>query len=119
MVELVFDTGERRLVAQLGLIGRKPVADQRYPGAELLAVKDPANSISATHLAFEADGDQLWVTDLGSTNGTQIIEKSGRARALTARVRTAVPAEARIVLGKRTMRANLVGWSGWVFSKEY
>ncbi|WP_203668080.1 RDD family protein [Cellulomonas pakistanensis] len=74
---LVLDTGERVPVTGPGLVGRRPV-----PGAEhwdhLVTVDDPEQSVSSTHLAFWPVDGGLDVVDRGSTNGTVLLDATGK-----------------------------------------
>ena len=55
------------------LVGRNPAASVDWPNATLLGVADSTRSVSKTHALLEVDGDDLWVHDLGSTNGVFIV----------------------------------------------
>jgi uncharacterized RDD family membrane protein YckC len=115
-VRLSFDSGEVLDPAGPGLVGRRPVPppvplDPAEPGEErdwvhLVAVDDPAQSLSATHLAFWPEGDRLVVTDLGSTNGTVLVDPSGSRWALLPEERVVVVAGWSLVLGQRTVRVE-------------
>ncbi|MBK6669361.1 MAG: FHA domain-containing protein [Actinobacteria bacterium] len=65
----------------------------------------PASSISVIracrgHAVFERDGANLWVTDLGSTNGTLVIDAtSGHRRDVVVHQRVPVEPGATVVLG--------------------
>ncbi|WP_085370336.1 FHA domain-containing protein [Leifsonia sp. NCR5] len=65
------------------LVGRNPVTFGAWTDAELVAVDDPAASVSKTHAAFEAHGDTLTVTDAHSTNGVVVVAEGQRERELT------------------------------------
>lgn len=59
------------------LIGRDPTAHSDWPGAQLLPVNDPNNSLSKTHAVIASDAGGLWVADLNSTNGVVAIRTDG------------------------------------------
>ncbi|MFG6444363.1 RDD family protein [Microbacterium sp. P07] len=107
---LVFDTGQR---AQLALptavnLGRNPVATE--PGDALIVVTDPDRLISKTHLRLEHDGETAWVTDSGSTNGSELVDDDGRGRVLAAGVRTRLDDGVRVRLGERIFTVSrLIG----------
>jgi hypothetical protein len=65
------------------LLGRDPQprssADR---SADLVAVDDPGRSVSKTHVALDLRGGQLVVEDLGSTNGTFVVDPDGRRHAV-------------------------------------
>jgi hypothetical protein len=104
----LFDTGQRETVASpgTGYLGRNPSATG--PEDQLISVQDPDRSVSKVHLYFEARGAQLWITDRGSTNGTDIIDDEGRVVALPAGERAEVPAGSRVRLGDRTFAVSVV-----------
>jgi hypothetical protein len=71
--------GAERVVDGPVLIGRDPVPDATDGTAGLLPVADAGKSVSKTHALVEPRGDELLVTDLGSTNGTTIVRGGTRA----------------------------------------
>ncbi|MBV0894038.1 RDD family protein [Microbacterium sp. NC79] len=99
---LTFDTGQREIVAAYSTValGRAPSAT----GGEdqLIVVTDSSTTISKNHARWEEDRSGVWVTDLGSTNGTELIFADGRTAVLTPGVRTSAQGVARIRLGDRT-----------------
>lgn len=99
---LTFDTGQREIVAAYSTValGRAPSAT----GGEdqLIVVTDSSTTISKNHARWEEDRSGVWVTDLGSTNGTELIFVDGRTAVLTPGVRTSAQGVARIRLGDRT-----------------
>jgi hypothetical protein len=101
-LRLVFDTGERVDVDGDGLVGRDPGA---APGVtHVVAITDPARSVSKVHLAFGLDGssDRLWVVDRGSTNGTVLVKPDGSRFVLPAGARASVAEGWAIRFGERT-----------------
>lgn len=103
---LRFDTGTSTDVVGTLIVGRRPAAQARFPGARLLAVDDPSRTVSLTHLAVTSNDLGIWVEDLGSTNGSQLLGATGRVTPLRAGVRTSVPSGAAVRLGDRTMRVE-------------
>lgn len=107
---VTFDTGQR---AQFELpaavnFGRAPVADQ--PADVLIAVDDPDRLISKTHLRLEHDGDVIWVTDAGSTNGSELIDDDGTVHPLRPGARTLLEDGTRVRLGERVFTlSRLIG----------
>ncbi|HEY0247815.1 MAG TPA: FHA domain-containing protein [Gryllotalpicola sp.] len=77
---LAASTGERVIVAGSGLIGRKPVAVPGESVDQLVMLSDPSRSVSKTHLEFGVAGDELWVLDRFSSNGTAIVAPDGQRR---------------------------------------
>ncbi|MDF2555916.1 MAG: hypothetical protein K0R60_1811, partial [Microbacterium sp.] len=107
---LIFDTGQR---AQLPVpvavnLGRNP--EQTEATDAVLVVHDPDSSVSKTHLRLEHDRSGTWVTDAGSTNGTDLIDDDGEARTLSPYVRTYVDDDTRIRIGNRVFTVSrLIG----------
>ncbi|WP_448631834.1 hypothetical protein [Cellulomonas soli] len=103
-LRLVLDTGERVDVVGDGLIGRRPDAQ---PGVEhLIAVDDPARSVSKVHLAFGIDADEpgrLWVMDRGSTNGSVVVTPTGAESALPAGTRALIGLGWTVRFGERRL----------------
>lgn len=70
-------TGESLEVSANGLLGRMPQPADGEQFVHLVIVTDPSRSVSKTHLEFGFDGEQLWVLDRNSGNGS-IIRESGK-----------------------------------------
>jgi pSer/pThr/pTyr-binding forkhead associated (FHA) protein len=104
----MFDTGQRETVVSpgSGYLGRNPTATSL--GEQVISVQDPDKSVSKVHLHFEARGAQLWITDQGSTNGTDLIDDEGQVVALEAGERVEVPAGSRVRLGDRTFAVSVI-----------
>ena len=68
---LVFSTGESVRVAGSGLVGRNPTPGPDEHVDYLVQIVDPARSVSKTHLEFAVDGDEFWLRDRGSMNGSR------------------------------------------------
>lgn len=77
---LSFSTGETARVTGTGLIGRRPITQPGEVVDQLIAVHDPARSVSKTHLEFGITGDELWICDRYSGNGTVAHPLGGPAR---------------------------------------
>lgn len=107
---LIFDTGQR---AQLPVpiavnLGRNP--DRTEPADAVLVVRDPDSSVSKNHLRLEHDRSGTWVTDGGSTNGTELIDEDGESRILPPFTRTYVDDDTRIRIGNRVFTVSrLIG----------
>jgi pSer/pThr/pTyr-binding forkhead associated (FHA) protein len=75
---LSFDTGESVVVRGDGLVGRRPQARRGEDDVvHLVPIRDPAMSVSRTHLAFGLEAGGLWVRDRMSTNGTVVVRQYG------------------------------------------
>ncbi len=55
------------IIADVVILGRKPVRDPDHPRAQLIGIDD--GTVSKTHARLERRDDHWFVTDLGSTNG--------------------------------------------------
>ena len=81
---LSFSNGERMDVDQVIVVGRAPEASRILTDEppRLVTVPSPHHEISSTHLEFRpgsgADEGYPMVTDLGSTNGTVVVQPGGR-----------------------------------------
>ncbi|GAA3564255.1 hypothetical protein GCM10022197_19860 [Microlunatus spumicola] len=65
------------------LVGRAPARDRaRHPDPVLLTVTSPSHDISRTHLEVFASGWDVGVTDLHSTNGTDLVGPDGSIRTM-------------------------------------
>ncbi|MGZ5401441.1 MAG: FHA domain-containing protein [Nocardioides sp.] len=80
VARLVFSSGENLDVDRAVLVGRAPEARRFTSGdqPQLVTVPSPAQEISSTHLEIRpgsgADHGSAVVTDLGSTNGTVLVQ---------------------------------------------
>ncbi len=104
MIEL--DSGQRLPIASALILGRNPSAPADAP-AEVYQWPDLSRSLSKSHARLEWDGRLVWVTDLGSTNGT-FLRAGGVSQPFLPFQRTPIPAEATLELGDRvvTVRAG-------------
>lgn len=82
------------------LVGRKPVSPE-WVGSDvrLLYISSELRNISSTHAMIEYDAMGAWVTDLHSTNGTQVVWPDSPPERLVPGVRTAVKVGCVIDLG--------------------
>ena len=44
---------------------------------DVLTITDVSRTVSKSHLSFEVEAAGVWVTDLGSTNGSSVIGTDG------------------------------------------
>ncbi|WP_417540891.1 FHA domain-containing protein [Microbacterium maritypicum] len=105
---LIFDTGQR---AQLALplaanLGRAPVASAHDD--RLIIVTDPDASVSKTHLRIEHSRGRTWVTDFGSTNGSDIRADDGQTTELVAGERVLLDDADRVRIGNRSFTISLL-----------
>lgn len=98
---LHFSTGERTAVQGTGLLGRLPRPQPGERFDELLTVHDPGKSVSKTHLELGRDGDDLWVADRFSGNGTVVRHIDGTIRRCEPGRRYRVERGARVDIGEQ------------------
>ncbi len=77
---LSFSTGETVRVGGTGLLGRRPVPQPGETFVQIVAIDDPGRSVSKTHLEFGLEGDELWLLDRYSGNGTIVRPPGGVVR---------------------------------------
>jgi hypothetical protein len=82
-------------------VGTRPYA--LFPGCATVVVTDLSRTVSRNHMVVEPVVDGIWVTDLGSTNGTFVFGPGVPETPLPARVRTFVGFGFVLVLGVRQM----------------
>jgi hypothetical protein len=105
---LVFDTGQReQFAAPVAVnLGRNPVSTE--PGDKLVTVQDPEMTVSKTHLRLEHSRGRTWVTDGGSTNGTDLLDDEGGVTALTPGERVLLDEGVRVRVGNRAFTISLI-----------
>lgn len=104
---LVFDTGQRATLAMGTAInlGRKPSPVE--PTDQLIAVEDPEGTVSKFHARLEHSRGYTWITDQGSTNGTDLLDEDGATR-LEPGVRTLIAEGARARIGNRSFTVSVL-----------
>lgn len=104
---LVFDTGQRVTLATSAAInlGRKPGLVE--PTDQVVAVEDPEGTVSKFHARLDHIRGQTWVTDQGSTNGTEIVDEDG-ATHVEPGVPTLVDHGVRVRLGNRSFTVSVL-----------
>jgi hypothetical protein len=96
---LSFSTGESVEVVGSGLIGRRPITQPGERVDQLVAISDPARSVSKTHLEFGVEAGELWICDRYSGNGTVAHPLGGVARLCEAGRRYRVTRGTRVEIG--------------------
>lgn len=104
IAELVLDTGQRVALVGPVVIGRAPRAQPSEPMATLLALDDNTMSVSATHLIVGPAPTGAWVHDVGSTNGSSVVDPSGVTTTLLPGVRVLISNGSSIRFGDRSGR---------------
>lgn len=94
-------TGEQLGVHGTGLLGRLPRPQPGERFDDLLTVHDPGKSVSKTHLELGRDGDDLWVSDRFSGNGSVIRHIDGSIRRCEPGRRYRVERGARVDIGEQ------------------
>jgi pSer/pThr/pTyr-binding forkhead associated (FHA) protein len=98
---LRIDSGEPLELGPFCLLGREPVARDGDPPATIVRFDDVKLSVSKTHIAYGVDERGLWVMDRNSTNGTTVIDPSGRRIACAPGAREYVQIGAQVQIGQR------------------
>ncbi|GAA1492471.1 zinc-ribbon domain-containing protein [Curtobacterium herbarum] len=98
---LHFSTGERLGVRGSALLGRLPRPEVGERFDDLLTIRDPGKSVSKTHLELGRDGNDLWVSDRHSGNGTVIRHIDGSIRRCEPGHRYRVERGARVDVGEQ------------------
>ncbi|MGY5765858.1 RDD family protein [Brachybacterium sp. DNPG3] len=102
-LRITADDGTTRVLDSAAIIGRNPSGED---GETLIVLRDGTRSVSKTHLRIDGTGEDLVVTDLGSTNGSAIVHADGSREELEANAPTTVPgapATATIAIGDRLL----------------
>lgn len=103
---LRLDTGDVINVTTAVVLGRNPVPAGMWAQADVVPVADPNFSISKTHLAVRVDGQYMFVTDLGSTNGTSVVAPDGSRTHVLAGAMVPVTKGYSIVFGDRRLEVE-------------
>ncbi len=103
-----FDTGQREYLpaGSAAVLGRSPSPVEATDTC--IAVPDPDGAVSKSHLRVEHGRDGVWLTDLGSTNGTEMLDDSGTTTPLHAGARTLLAEGDRVRVGRRVFTASLM-----------
>ena len=96
-IAVLLDSGQRVLVESSLVIGRNPATD----ASAVFSWPDLSRSLSKNHAMLEWIDGTLWVTDLGSTNGTKVVSTAGETTVCAAGQRTAALVGWRIEFGSR------------------
>lgn len=83
-----FTSGQVHEATGTGVIGRAPRPSRTGDIPEIepgvLTVTDATRTVSKAHLAFVVEASGVWLTDLGSTNGSTVTGVRGTPMALVA-----------------------------------
>ena len=103
------DSGELLDLGPFCLLGREPAPRDGDPPAVLVPFQDAKLSVSKTHLAYGVDEYGLWIVDRNSTNGTSIIDPSGRRVPCPPEEREYVAVGAQVQIGQRRLTVEAAG----------
>lgn len=102
---LVDSAGEATPIDAVAIVGRKPSRPAAIPVAQLVTLSDPERMMSKTHALIETDEKSAWITDLVSTNGTELLQ-NGQGVECEPNVRTPVDAGTRVQFGGVEVQLN-------------
>lgn len=100
VARLTIDDGTTFSITGPTVIGRDPVPPAGSPW-EVHAIPDLTRTVSKNHALLEPDAEGVWVTDLGSTNGTTVLSRDGRRQPVARGARTQAPPGGRVAVGSR------------------
>lgn len=81
---LVLPTGSEAVLTESSVvIGRAPDAPAELADPQVIAVDEPTRTISKTHAILERTATGWTIRDLGSTNGTHLIDGTGTEHEVT------------------------------------
>lgn len=103
---LVMPDGSEHALTSSIVVGRQP-SDSVIAGVtNVLAFDDPEGLLSKSHAVFDLDGDDLWVRDLGSTNGVVVVGPGDAETTVSSTERTRLSDGAEIELGTYVVTAR-------------
>lgn len=108
-VRIDLSDGRRITIRGTALLGRDPRPAAGEEVAQLITVRDPARSVSSTHLALVVEERGAWVVDRGSTNGTVVTLPDGQQVICVPSTRVRVRSGARVLLGDVSFVVALPG----------
>lgn len=98
--KLIDIDGQEFPLDETNVLGRKPQREEDED-AQLIALSDSERVLSRIHARIEVADGKLWVTDLDSTNGTELVEADGTLIDCPAGERTALGRDHTLSLGGR------------------
>lgn len=108
-VLIVLDNDQILQVDVSLLIGRRPENRADATAHPLFAWTDLSRTLSKTHALLRWSGTLLWVTDVGSANGTTLVTDGGERRVLIPGMPTAAAPGWSVELGDRTFEVRAGG----------
>ncbi|MEP6297799.1 MAG: FHA domain-containing protein [Ilumatobacter sp.] len=98
---LVLPDGRRVEIDGDLVLGRAPIAPESSPSARSISLS--AATISKTHVLIGHDADGVWLVDLNSSNGTEVVDAVGTSESAVPGQRLAVPPGSHIRVGTGTI----------------
>jgi hypothetical protein len=98
---LVFPDGRRVELDDDIVVGRAPVAPESSPSARSISLSVP--TVSKTHALISQDASGVWLVDLHSSNGSEVINDAGSSEQAVPGQRLSVPDGSHIRLGTDTI----------------
>jgi pSer/pThr/pTyr-binding forkhead associated (FHA) protein len=102
---LVFDDRLRIPLARSMVLGRNPARPESEPDTIVVALPDMSRSISKAHVRIDREAERVYVQDLGSTNGTELVVHDHPV-VLAAGTRVEWPAGAHLLLAGQPLRVE-------------
>ncbi len=96
-VSLVLPDGRRIQLDDDVVIGRAPVAPDNSPAARSVSLVAP--TVSKTHALIGRTAGVVWLVDLHSSNGSEIVDGSGTATTVVPGVTSTIPPGSHLRLG--------------------
>ncbi|MFV0309666.1 MAG: FHA domain-containing protein [Desertimonas sp.] len=102
---IVGDGGTMHHLVGRAIVGRDPSPSKVHDADETITIDDASGSVTKSHALLAFDDGRLYVTDLGSANGTTIVGDQG-PRVVGTTTRHEVYLGERIQLGDRWIKAD-------------
>jgi hypothetical protein len=99
---VIVETGDVVTLDRDVVLGRNPSVPDGYllSAPQLVRLNDPRQEVSGQHALVSMDSWLVTLTDLGSTNGTEVITPDGRRQRLVAESAVVVEPGTMIVLAE-------------------
>lgn len=99
---LVLPTGGTVELGGPLILGRDPKlpTEASHPAPELVILNDPRREVSSQHAAITLNYWDVTLTDLGSTNGTELVTPDGRRQRLVAHTPIVIVPGTRVILAE-------------------
>lgn len=98
---LVLPDGRRIELDDDIVLGRAPIAPETSPSARSISLSSP--TVSKTHVLVGHDSDGVWLVDLDSSNGSEVLDDHGMSERAVPGQRMTVPEGAHLRVGTDTI----------------